>query len=392
MALDPKQKGFRAFRINKKVKESDIITSFYLEPTDGHSVWAVKAGQYVTLRIPAAGRQVLKSYSVSSNSSQENGYRITVKREAGLDGAPDGVGSCWLHDQAQIGGIIDIAAPRGAFYLDEESTRPVILLSGGVGLTPIIPMLHRLKETDRDVYFLHACENGQVHALRDEVLGLANDRIKPLFVYRKPSEQDEIANSFDAKGFIDKAFLQLHLPIDDYEVYLCGPTPFMVAMYQLLQKIGIAKPRIAYEFFGKGGSLDKVEESPKFSLAASKAVPTIQALTFLTDPDAWASADEPANSVVTTSKVSSAAPPGDVVFRKSGLSAVWDGSSETLLELAENAGLNPEFSCRAGICGACSCRLLEGEVEYTEEPLEDIEKGRVLICCSRPKGQVVLDI
>lgn len=388
--------GFRDFRVAQKVTESDIITSFYLEPVDGAPVWEARPGQYLTLRVPTADGHLLKSYSVSGDAAQTSGYRITVKRETGLDGAPDGVGSCWLHDVVQVGDEIAVAAPRGTFYLDEESTRPVILLSGGVGLTPMVSMLHRLRETDRDVYFLHACEGGSVHALRDEVLGLATSRTKTLFVYRTPSAEDEAAQAFDAKGFIDKAFLQRHLPLDDYEVYLCGPTPFMVAMYHLLQKLGIPKSRIAYEFFGKGGSLDKVEEPTRSKTAASRAAPAIQALTFVTDPDAWASADETPRPVKATFDAVPDTPEitakGDVVFRKSDASATWGDGVSSLLELAENAGIDPEFSCRTGICGACECRLISGEVEYTQAPLEEPEDGHVLICCTRPKGPVVLDI
>ena len=385
MAQFQSENGFRAFRVVKKHAESDIITSFYLAPTDAGPLWDVKPGQYITLRVPTADDHVLKTYSVSSDPSETDHYRISVKREAGLNGAPDGIGSTWLHDQVAVEDTIEIAAPRGVFYLDEDSTRPVVLLSGGVGLTPMVSMLHRLKDSARDVYFLHACENGRVHALRDEVMAQTNDRVQAQFVYRMPEDGDQ----FDASGMIDKTFLQNLLPIDDYDVYLCGPVPFMVAMYGLLQDLGVPKTRIAYEFFGKVASLDQLvsKAAPEkvASKAASKAAPTIQALTFLTDPDAWAAADEKTAPVQAASQ-------GQVSFRKSGASADWDGSANSLLELAENAGLEPEFSCRAGICSACKCTLVSGEVEYFEEPLVAPENGKVLICCSRPKGAVVLDI
>ncbi len=382
--------GFRVFRVADKVRESEIITSFYLEPTDDAPVWAVKPGQYLTLRVPNAEGTILKTYSVSCDASEARHHRITVKREAGAHGAPDGVGSSWLHDRVEIGDDIDIAAPRGTFYLDEDSSRPVLLLSGGVGLTPLVSMLHRLQASGREVYFLHACENGQVHALRDEVLSCENDRTRPLFVYRAPSGADLDAGLFHAEGMIDKAFLQKHVPIGDYDAYICGPTPFMAAMYQLLLGLGVRKSQIAYEFFGKATTLEALVEKPAAaaaSKAASHAAPTIQALTFLTDPDAWAADD----SIETTSKPAGA-PNGDVTFRKSNTSAEWDGSAGSLLELAENAGLNPDFSCRAGICNTCKCGLVAGEVEYFEDPLIPPEDGQVLICCARPKGAVVLDI
>lgn len=380
--------GFREFRVAEKVTESGIITSFYLEPTDDAPLWPVKPGQYVTLQVPGRAGPVLKTYSVSSDPSETRHYRITVKREAGVNGAPDGVGSCWLHDQVNKGDTVQLAAPRGSFVLDENSMRPVLLLSGGVGLTPMVSMLHRLRETDREVHFLHACENGNVHALRDEVMACANARITPLFVYRNPSEADRKKGAFDAEGMIDMAFLRKHLPIGDYEAYICGPTPFMVAMYQLLQELGVPKARISYEFFGKSASLETLAAQPVTSRAASRAAPTIQALTFLTNPDAWASADEPPEP-----PAAGAAPAaGEVTFRRSNVTAAWDDSAESLLELAENAGLEPEFVCRAGICNSCKCGLISGEVEYFEDPLMEPEAGQVLICCSRPKGPVVLDL
>ncbi|WP_113911515.1 2Fe-2S iron-sulfur cluster-binding protein [Roseovarius dicentrarchi] len=385
--------GFRKFRVADKVRESDIITSFYLVPEDGAPVWDAKPGQYLTLRLPGGGAPVLKTYSVSCDARETRHHRITVKREAGIDGNPDGAGSSWLHDRVGAGDVIDVAAPRGTFVLDEDSRRPVLLLSGGVGLTPLVSMLHALAGSGRDVYFLHACENGQVHALRDEVRACAGDRVKPLFVYRSPTDADRKAGHFDAEGMIDKAFLQKHLPIDDYEAYICGPTPFMAAMYRLLQDLGVPKGQIAYEFFGKASSLDAaVAEAPAPKLAASRAAPTLQALTFLTDPDAWASGETAVEVVPEDAPAPLAAQDGSVTFRKSGRSAQWDGSAASLLECAEDAGLNPEFSCRAGICNTCKCGLISGEVEYFEDPLIPPEQGQVLICCARPKGPVVLDI
>ncbi|HEY9040093.1 MAG TPA: 2Fe-2S iron-sulfur cluster-binding protein [Roseovarius sp.] len=387
--------GFRKFRVADKVCESEIITSFYLQPVDGAPVWDVKPGQYLTLRVPGGNEAALKTYSVSCDAAETRHHRITVKREAGVNGRPDGAGSSWLHDRVGTGDVIDVAAPRGTFVLDEDSNRPVLLLSGGVGLTPLVSMLHRLRDSGRAVYFLHACENGQVHALRDEVLSCANDRTKPLFVYRTPTEADREAGHFHAEGMIDKSFLQKHLPIDDYDAYICGPTPFMAAMYQLLLELGVRKGQIAYEFFGKATSLDAVAPEPAAPVrpnAASRAAPTLQALTFLTDPDAWASGDTAVEALPETAQTPAGAEEGSVTFRKTGRSAAWDGSAISLLEFAEDAGLNPDFSCRAGICNTCKCGLISGEVEYFEDPLNPPEKGQVLICCARPKGAVVLDI
>ena len=386
--------GFRSFRVARKVAESGIITSFYLEPTDGSALWPVKPGQYLTLKVPTDAGPVLKTYSVSCDPSETSYYRITVKREARpKPDVPDGVGSCWLHDTAEVGTEIEITAPRGAFVLNEDSTRPVILLSGGVGITPLLSMLHRLGGSERDVWFIHACENGNVHGMHDEVIALAQaggSVVRQHTLYRSPTDADRVAKRHDAEGMIDKAFLQSVLPIDDYDVYMCGPTPFMVAMYRLLTELGVPKARIAYEFFGKASSLEALAApiTIPLSKAASRATKAVASLVFLTNPDAWAAPD----TIAAAKPVSASSSAGDVTFRKSGVTAAWDGVAGSLLELAEDAGLNPDFSCRAGICNTCSCTLIEGEVEYFEEPLTTPEPGQVLICCSRAKGPIVLDI
>lgn len=383
--------AFRKFEVVDKVVESDIITSFYLIPRDGQVLWDVMPGQYLTLRLPGPDGPVLKTYSVSSAPSEACHYRITVKREAGMNGAPDGFGSCWLHDRVEVGDRLDIAAPRGSFVLDETSERPVLLLSGGVGLTPMVSMLHRLAETEREVYFLHACENGRVHALRDEVLGCVNDRVQARFAYRNPSDKDRREKHHDVEGVIDKTFLRQHVPIGDYEAYICGPTGFMAAVYQTLQELGVAENRIAYEFFGKATSLKLAVTKAAPPVAASRATPAIKSLINITNPEAWA-AEEVETPQKEKPHTANGLSEAGVEFRTSGTIVEWDSAAASLLELAENAGLEPAFTCRAGICNACKCGLISGEVDYFEEPLEMPQTGEVLICCSRPKGPIVLDL
>ena len=368
---------FRRFRVADKVVESDVITSFYLEPVDGGPVWQARPGQYLTVKVPTEDGAVLKAYSLSGNVAETGHHRITVKREAcppDAAPAPQGVGSCWLHDVVGPGTEIDVAAPRGRFVLDETSQRPVLLLAGGVGLTPLLSMLHRLAEGDRKVWFLHGCENGAVHAMGDEVEKLAVEsggKIRRHFVYRVPTEVDRDVAQPDSQGMIDKPLLQSLLPLDDYDVYLCGPTPFMVAMFRLVRELGVAGDRIAYEFFGKACALEALAaKSAPAVKAGALALPALANLAFLTNPEAQAA---PVCKPTRT-----------------GAGAVRDGEVISLLELAEAVGLSPEFSCRAGICNSCRCVITEGEVEYFEEPLDPPAAGEVLICCSRPVGRVVL--
>lgn len=381
---------FRRFRVARKQPESSVITSFYLQPEDGGPLWTARPGQYLTLRIPAGDAPVLRTYSLSCAVDSRSHHRISVKREA------QGIGSGWLHDHVAEGDVIEIAAPRGGFVLEEDSDRPVLLLAGGVGLTPLLSMLHRLAVTGRRAWFIHAVENGDVHALRDEVAELAaasDGRIAVRNVYRSPTPVDRESGRFDAEGVIDRALLQSLLPIDDYQVYLCGPTPFMVAMWRLLTGLGVAPDRIAYEFFGKGGSLARLAEekpaaAPRAAHAPAHAPKSLANLEFLTDPEARA-IPEPAHLADAGTPAAMGA---EVVFARSGVTAAWDSSSRTILELAEAAGLEPDFSCREGICNTCICDLREGELEYISDPLDPPPMGRALICCSRPVGRVVLDL
>lgn len=391
---------FRRFKVINKVQESTVITSFYLQPEDNKALWPAKAGQYLTLRIPMNDKPLLRTYSLSANVANTDSYRITVKRETApltVADAPDGTGSCWLHDQVEVGSTLEVAAPRGTFVLDESSQRPVLLLSGGVGQTPLLSMLHSLADTSRSTWYVHACENGAVHAMQTEVNDLveqATNLIYSTVVYREPRAEDHAAQKFNSTGFIDKTLLQSLLPIDDYDVYLCGPTAFMVAMYKLLIELGIAGSRIAYEFFGTATSLEAVaadiQQPQKISsVAASKAPSALANLTFITNPDAWAVEK---STLADGTKPESNDAGQTVSFLRSNLTVDWNSSNTSLLQLAEQHGLAPDYSCRSGICNSCKSPLLEGEVEYFEQPLDQPNSNEVLLCCSRPLGRVVIDL
>ncbi|WP_442113738.1 FAD-binding oxidoreductase [Pseudomonas sp. NUPR-001] len=359
----PAAKGFARFEVTRKVQESASITSFVLEPAIDTGRVAFRPGQFIVVRIPQAeGPQLLRAYSLSSDPDDAAQLRISVKHERAPANAPEvpaGVGSSFLHEAVQVGEQLEIAGPAGNFFLDESSERPVLLFSGGVGLTPMVSMLHRLAHSSRPVYFIHACENGAVHALRDEVLALAGARagITVHFCYRLPSEHDLQQAHHHSSGLITRQTLQALLPLDDYDVYLCGPRPFMQANWRLLRELGIDKARIRYEFFGPATILDE-DESPA---AAPLIVP--QAGTALS-----------------------------VRFEPGGPSVTWDDACPSLLDCAEQAGLTPAFSCRAGLCNSCLTPLLSGTVEYSEAPLMTPEPGQVLLCCARPTSAVVLGL
>lgn len=358
-----KTQGFRPFMVTAKIRESDTITSFHLTACDREHWTSFKTGQYLTLRVPSAQGTEQRNYTVSSFSAETATYRITVKRETASSAQyPDGLASSWLHDRVEIGAHIDIDGPHGAFTLDETSCRPVVLLSGGVGLTPMVAMLRALVEqSDRPVWFIHATDHGGVHALREDVLWLAaaRDNIRVHFCYRTPRVEDE--KLFHSTGLLSKEALQALLPLDDYDVYMCGPLPFMQAMYDLLTDLGIAENRIAYEFFGVGSRLKKTSSS----LTATAVV---------------------------TAEPSLSGDAVSVALAVSGQVLPWNDKSPSLLDFLEDNGFELAFSCRAGICGSCVQRLVSGTVSYFEEPLDGPQPGQVLLCCAKPQSTIVLDL
>lgn len=358
---------FRPFEVVSKVRESTTITSFRLVPVEPQHWRPFEAGQFLTMRVPdRKGGHVLRNYTVSSSPREEGTYRITVKREAATtQDVPEGLSSCWLHDEIEPGAVIEIGPPRGAFKLDNASSRPVVLLSGGVGMTPTVSMLDVLaRESDRPVWFIHACDSAAVHALREEVEYLAALRpgIAVHFCYRFAGSGDLDAARCHSKGFLTRATLQNLLPLDDYDIYMCGPPPFMQALYSILADLGVRKDRIAYEFFGPASLLSEAGQMAKSPSMPSPAEPAIER----NGPH--------------------------VVLQKSGRKLVWDGTSESILAFLEAQGIEPEFSCRAGVCGTCAQGLVSGEVDYFEEPLDAIPDDRVLLCCTRPKSSIVLDL
>ena len=360
--------GFRNFVVDRKVPESDTITSFYLVPEDGAPLNEFLPGQFLTfeLTIPGEAEPVIRTYSLSDNPNPGY-YRVSIKREAApadRPGLPPGLSSNYFHDQVEAGTKLRLAPPRGRFHLDANSDRAVVLLSAGVGLTPMISMLNAIAQSDseRRVWFIHGVRDGREHAMDKHVRRLAGqyDNIRAHIRYSRPGPSDVQGRDYDSQGHVDVALLKHILPFDDYEFYLCGPTAFMKSLYCGLLSLGISQSRIYYEFFGPASVL-KEEAGPCGQAPARSAEAELA---------------------------------GDlrVTFVRSGVTATWDPACETILDLAEQEGLSPAYSCRSGICHTCICTLVEGEVEYLEEPLTAPDPGCVLICCSRPKTKLVIEI
>jgi nitric oxide dioxygenase len=254
---------YRTFVLDKKVKESDVITSFYLKPKDGGKIAAFKPGQYITVKFDFPGGNVVtRNYSLSDAPNGEY-YRISVKKEQRPVGAtelPDGLVSCYLHDHYQPSMELQLRAPVGNFVLDPDTHRPVVLLSGGVGLTPMVSMLKTISQhyPKLETWFIHGALNRRTHAMHDQVKNLAasNPNIHVYICYSEPDDEDMRKKNCDQTGLITAEWLERILPHLDCDYYFCGPQAFMQSIYRTLKTWRVRPAQIRYEFFGPAGELE----------------------------------------------------------------------------------------------------------------------------------------
>jgi ferredoxin-NADP reductase len=284
-------------------------------------------------------------------------YRVSVKRE------PHGSASGFLHAAVALGDLLEVAAPRGEFTL-KAGARPVVLISAGVGATPVMAMLHALaaERTKREVWWIHGARNRAEHSFREESAGLLAllPRARRLVAYSAPSAGDRAGSDFDVEGRLSGEHLELFGVPLDADFYICGPGPFMDGIAADLAARGAAPDSVRTEVFGpreiyRSGMFSHVPRPPH-------------------QPDG---------------------PPGTgplVQFSRSNLEVRWDPSFATLLELAEACDVPVGFGCRTGVCHACESGLIAGEVTYQVEPLEPPATGQALLCCSQPRGDVALDV
>jgi ferredoxin-NADP reductase/MOSC domain-containing protein YiiM/ferredoxin len=353
----PAWTGFRPLRVAEVRRESATITSFRLVPTDeAPSTPSVQAGQYLTVRVrpdPDAP-PLTRSYSLSDLPG-ERGYRISVKR--------DGAASRYLHEHVKVGDLLDAAAPRGSFVL-RNGTRPVVLISAGVGATPVLAMLHALagEHSTRPVWWVHGARSRDEHAFGAEVdrlLGRLGDGHR-VVVYSRPGAGDGLGSDYDVSGRLDLAILDRAEVPKDADYYLCGPKGFMRAISAALTARGVQPEHIATEAFGavavSASGLVKDGDRPPHP------------------PDG-----APGSGPIVT-------------FVKSNLAIPWDDRYPSLLDFAEACDVPVGFGCRHGVCHNCESGLVAGAVAYDTEPLEQPAGGRVLVCCSRPASELALDL
>ena len=357
LAAQEKRAVWRPFRVARIEDESSVIRSFYLEPTDDAGLIRSEAGQHISVRVPIAnGETAVRSYTLSSSPSDPF-YRISVKREDARGDNPAGVVSTHLHRTLSVGDGIDVRAPGGSFVIDTTEPRPAVLIAGGVGITPMISMARDVAHEGlrtrhaRALTIIHATRSVSERAFAEDFRRLQDESggtVRYVSIVDHPETEAEVGRDFDHRGRVDAQLLKQLLSLDDYDFFLCGPPPFMQAIYTALRDLGVRDKRIFAEAFGPA-SLQRV---PDEAVAPAEQVPE---------------ADEAV-----------------VAFTQSGFEQRWSKGDATLLELAEAHGLSPAYGCRSGSCGSCAVRVAAGSVTYRSDVTADVADDEALICCAVP--------
>ena len=358
-AAHPASPGFQSLVVTSLDRESADVLSFTLQSADGHPLPMALPGQYVVvgLKPTAGGPTLFRSYSLSGPLSTERD-RISVKIE------PNGAAGNYLREHLRVGDHLHVSSPRGSFVL-QSGDRPIVLLSAGIGATPVLAMLHALAaaHSTRQVMWLHTARDGQHHPFAGEVRRLmrALTNGRSYVCYTRPDSMDKTGEDFDATGrFSRSVFDELGLP-RDADVYLCGPTRFMADIREALTALGVAPGRIHIEIFNGGESM-----TPGVVGAVTRAP------------------HPPSDEASTGPQVS---------FARSGISAHWNASRYgSILEMAEACDVPVRWACRTGVCHNCESGLVSGAVVYAPEPLDKPADGNLLICCSQPTSDVVIDL
>jgi ferredoxin-NADP reductase/MOSC domain-containing protein YiiM len=354
----PAWKGFRPLRIARIERESASVVSFSLESEDGSALPSALPGQFLVLRLrPGPNLPVLlRNYSMSG-APDAGVYRVSVKQEV------NGKGSTFLCTQVKRGDVLEVSAPRGSFTL-QPGEGPVVLLSAGIGATPVMAMLHALaaSRSTREVWWLYGARNAAEHPFRREAhdLAAALPHVRTFVAYSKPAPEDRLGKDYDASGRLSLAVLQ-HLGAPrEADFYLCGPSPFLRGFTQELTSWGVAGGRLHQEVFGPE---DSITPGVSKVVAGPPHLPP------------------------------GAPGPGPMVsFTRSGLTVPWSPEYQSLLEFAEACAVPVKWACRTGVCHTCESALFGGSMHYDPEPLDPPSEGNVLICCSRPETEVELDL
>ncbi len=350
--------GYRKFRIQRKVSECPGVCSFYLKPHDEKPLPSFKPGQYLTFALNLQGegqsaeQKVVRCYSLSDCSNSSNQYRVTIKKAP-----PPGVVSGFFHDLLKEGNILDVEAPRGIFYLDMSEPRPIVLIAGGIGITPLLSMLNAVVKSGsrRETWLFLGVRNGKEYIFKEHLERIAaeNENVRLHVCYSDPEEGDVEGGDHCHAGWVGVDLFKQLLPSSNYDFYICGPGPMMDAITQQLAKWGVPEASVHFESFGRASVKKK---------GAAPGEPEVEA-----------------------------GPGIEVTFAKSDKTLPWDPSIGSLLDFALSNGVVINSGCQAGNCGTCLTAVKEGEVDYLQEPGAIPEEGSCLTCISVPKADLTLE-
>ncbi len=360
---DSSWNDYREFSVQRREFEDNeqSICSYYLVPVNGEPLPSFIPGQFLTFKLkindPASNKlkSVIRCYSLS-DAPQPDYYRVSIKRmtaPAAQPDLPDGIASSFFHDHIQQGSQLLVKAPSGHFHLMQETALPIVLIGGGIGITPMLSILNTLLQqaSNREIWLYYGVQNSDSHIMQQHLRALAERHANfHLHVcYSKPKDTDQPEIDYQHQGRIDIPLLRNTLKLMHYQFYICGPGPMMLSMVTGLQDWGVQSEDIYYEAFGPS-TISKKEKTPQAEILSST-----------------------------------------ITFSKSAKSISWDSSFDSLLEFAEDNGIEVESGCRSGSCGSCQTAMHSGSVDFNQQPDFDITPGYCLMCISTPQGDLTLD-
>lgn len=358
--------GWREFRVVRREFEDAAQSqcSFYLEPVDGQPLPSFRPGQFLTFALdvgaPAPGqaaRTLTRCYSLSDRPEASH-YRVTIKRVPAPTDHPEyapGQSSGYFHDHVRAGDVLRVKAPSGHFHIDADAAVPVVLVGGGIGITPMMSMLRWCvaQQPQRAVHLYYGVRDGREHAFKPvlEQIAATHPALRLHVAYSRPGAADVPGRDYHHAGHVDLDLLRRTLPHGRHQFYVCGPAPMMSTLVPALAQWGVPLPDLHFEAFGP----------------ATVKLP--------------GASPDPASASVEV----------EVRFARSGRTLRWDGSDASLLDFAERHGIAVDSGCRSGGCGSCETRVLEGSVLYPHAPDHDVAAGHCLLCTGRPASALVLE-
>jgi ferredoxin-NADP reductase len=354
--------GLRKFTVARKKVECDDVCAIYLQPHDGRPLPSFKPGQYLTFQLDLPGRDkpLVRCYSLSDGPHQKDYYRVTIKKEKAppdKPGVPPGAASSYFCDTLKEGDILSVKAPTGHFCLDMTKSNPVVLIAGGVGVTPMLSMAGTIAASGskREAWFFFGVRNRREHIHKAELEKLAaeNENIHVHICYSKPGPNDAKGRDYHHEGRVSIELLKGLLPSNNFEYFLCGSGAFMKSLTDGLEAWGVPDRDVYFEAFGPATVKKKVAAlTPAETSHLAKVM---------------------------------------VTFSRSGKSVRWEPAAQNILDFALAQGVKIDSGCCAGSCGSCVVAIKSGDVDYLKKPDAEPEAGTCFTCVCRPKNDLVLD-